>query len=54
MSTNRVPYRIHLSERNCPSWYNIRADLPNLSPYLNPKTKEPVVPDDMKAIFLCH
>ena len=52
MSTKHVPYRIHLSERELPeSWYNIRADLPNLSPYLNPNTKEPVIPDDMKAIF---
>ena len=52
MSTKHVPYRIHLSEKELPeSWYNIRADLPNLSPYLNPTTKEPVVPDDMKTIF---
>lgn len=52
MSTNRVPYRIHLSEKELPeSWYNLRADLPDLSPYLNPKTKEPVALDDMKAIF---
>jgi len=52
MSTKNVPYRVYLSEKELPeSWYNIRADLPNLSPYLNPMTKKPVVPDDMKAIF---
>lgn len=52
MSTSHVPYRIYLSEKELPeSWYNIRAELPNLSPYLNPTTKNPVVPDDMKAIF---
>lgn len=52
MSTKHVPYRIYLSEKELPeSWYNIRADLPNLSPYLNPATKAPVVPGDMKAIF---
>ena len=31
--------------------YNIRADLPNLKPYLHPGTQQPVVPDDMTAIF---
>lgn len=52
MSTKHVPYRTYLSERELPEkWYNIRADLPNLSPYLNPSTKKPVVPDDMRAIF---
>lgn len=52
MSTKNVPYRIYLSEKELPeSWYNIRADIPNLSPYLNPVTKKPVEPDDMKAIF---
>jgi len=52
MSTKSVPYRVYLSEKELPeSWYNIRADLPNLSPYLNPATHKPVIPDDMKAIF---
>lgn len=52
MSTKHVPYHVYLSEKELPeSWYNIRADLPNLSPYLNPKTNKPVTPEDMKAIF---
>ncbi len=52
MRTNHVPYRVYLSENELPeSWYNIRADLPNLSPYLNPQTKKPVAPDEMLAIF---
>jgi tryptophan synthase beta chain len=47
-----VPYRVYLSENELPeSWYNIRADLKNLSPYLNPQTKKPVAPDEMLAIF---
>lgn len=51
-SKKHVPYRVYLGEKELPeSWYNIRADLPNLSPYLNPATKKPVTPDDMKAIF---
>lgn len=52
MSTKHVPYRIYLSENELPeTWYNVRADLSNLSPYLNPGSKKPVVPDDMLAIF---
>ena len=47
-----VPYKVYLEERELPeNWYNIRADLPGLSPYLNPATRKPVAPDDMLAIF---
>ena len=52
MSKMHIPYKIYLSENELPeAWYNIRADLPNLQPYLHPGTKQPVVPDDMTAIF---
>lgn len=52
MSKKHIPYKVYLSEDELPeSWYNIRADLPNLSPYLHPGTKQPVVPDDMTPIF---
>ncbi len=52
MSKNHVPYKTYLSENELPeAWYNIRADLPNLKPYLHPGTQQPVVPDDMTAIF---
>ncbi len=45
--------RILLSEKEIPKkWYNIQADMPKLpSPPLNPKTKKPVSPDDLKLIF---
>jgi tryptophan synthase beta chain len=33
-------------------WYNIMADMPNLpKPPLHPGTKQPIGPDDLKAIF---
>ena len=52
MSKTHIPYKIYLSENELPeAWYNIRADLPNLNPYLHPGTKQPVVPEDITAIF---
>ena len=45
--------KIFLDENEIPNkWYNIQADLKTpLDPPLNPKTKEPIKPDDLKAIF---
>jgi len=45
--------KITLDENDIPKkWYNIQADLKTpLDPPLNPKTKEPIGPDDLKAIF---
>ena len=45
--------KIILDENEIPKkWYNIQADLKTpLDPPLNPKTKEPIGPDDLKAIF---
>ena len=45
--------KIILDENDIPKkWYNIQADLKTpLDPPLNPKTKEPIGPDDLKAIF---
>jgi tryptophan synthase beta chain len=45
--------KIILSEKEIPKkWYNIMADMPNLPrPPLHPQTKQPVGPDDLKAIF---
>ncbi|MHC1605568.1 MAG: TrpB-like pyridoxal phosphate-dependent enzyme [Candidatus Methanofastidiosia archaeon] len=42
-----------LDENEMPKkWYNIQSDLPTpLDPVLNPKTKEPVTPDDLNVIF---
>ena len=44
--------KIILEENEIPkNWYNIQADLKDpLDPPLNPKTKEPLGPDDLKAI----
>jgi tryptophan synthase beta chain len=45
--------KILLNEDEMPrSWYNIQSDLPvKLPPPLNPRTQEPVSPDDMLALF---
>lgn len=45
--------KIVLDENELPKkWYNIQADLKSaLDPPLNPKTKKPINPDDLKAIF---
>jgi len=42
-----------LDENDIPKkWYNIQADLKTpLDPPLNPQTKQPIGPDDLKAIF---
>ncbi|MCK5030668.1 MAG: pyridoxal-phosphate dependent enzyme, partial [Thermoplasmatales archaeon] len=45
--------KIMLDENDIPKkWYNIQADLKTpLDPPLNPKTKKPIGPDDLNAIF---
>jgi len=45
--------KIILPEREIPKkWYNIAADMPTpLRPPLHPGTRQPVGPDDLKAIF---
>ena len=45
--------KILLDENDLPKkWYNIQADLKTpLEPPLNPQTKQPIEPDDLKAIF---
>jgi len=45
--------KILLDENDMPKkWYNIQADLKNpVDPPLNPKTKQPIGPDDLKVIF---
>ncbi len=45
--------KIVLPDREIPKqWYNIAADMPNPpKPPLHPATKQPVGPDDLKAIF---
>lgn len=50
---SHVPTKILLDESRLPThWYNILADLPNPPrPPLNPRTGQPVTPDDLAAIF---
>jgi len=45
--------KITLDENEMPKkWYNIQADLKTpLEPPLNPKTKQPIRPEDLKTIF---
>ena len=45
-----------LPESEIPTqWYNIQADMPNKPiPMLNPKTKEPVNPEDLYMLFSCE
>ena len=45
--------KILLDENDIPKrWYNIQADLKKqVDPPLNPKTKQPIGPDDLKLIF---
>jgi tryptophan synthase beta chain len=45
--------KIILEENDIPTkWYNIQADLPNpVDPPLNPKTHEPVKPEELNVIF---
>lgn len=42
MSKKQVPHRIYLTEEQMPKqWYNLRADMKDIPPLLNPGTKEP-------------
>jgi tryptophan synthase beta chain len=45
--------KITLDENDIPKqWYNIQADLKTpLDPPLHPQTRQPITPDDLKAIF---
>ncbi len=45
--------KIVLTEKEMPrQWYNIMADMPNLpKPPIHPATKQPIKPEDLKAIF---
>ena len=50
---NMLKTKIVLDENEMPKkWYNIQADLKTpLDPPLNPQTKQPISPDDLKQIF---
>ena len=51
--TNKIPYKIYLSEEEMPqSWYNVRADMKNKpAPLLNPGTHKPMTAEELEAVF---
>ncbi len=53
MSTEKIPYKIYLSEEELPrTWYNVRADMKNKpAPLLNPGTGQPMDYDDLRPVF---
>ena len=52
MSKKQVPHRIYLTEEQMPKqWYNLRADMKDIPPLLNPGTKEPFNEEDLYTIF---
>ncbi|MDY3870642.1 MAG: TrpB-like pyridoxal phosphate-dependent enzyme [Clostridiaceae bacterium] len=53
MTTEKIPYKIYLSEDEMPkAWYNLRADMKNKpAPLRNPATLEPMGFDDLRPVF---
>ena len=52
MSKKQVPHRIYLTEEQMPKqWYNLRADMKDIPPLVNPGTKEPLKEEDLYPIF---
>ena len=53
MTTEKIPYKIYLSEEEMPqAWYNIRADMKNKpAPLLNPGTGAPMSFEDLRPVF---
>ena len=53
MTTEKIPYKIYLSEDEMPkNWYNVRADMKvKPAPLLNPGTGEPIGFEDLRPVF---
>ncbi len=53
MSSEKIPYKIYLSEEEMPkAWYNVRADMKNKpAPLLNPVTHEPMTAEELSGVF---
>ncbi|MCR5217066.1 TrpB-like pyridoxal phosphate-dependent enzyme, partial [Treponema sp.] len=53
MNTEKIPYKIYLSENELPdSWYNVRADMKNKpAPLLNPATHQPLKFEELRPVF---
>ncbi len=53
MTTEKIPYKIYLSENEIPrNWYNVRADMKTPpAPLLNPATGKPATVADLEPVF---
>ena len=53
MSTEKIPYKIYLSENEMPrTWYNLRADMKQKpAPLLNPETLQPMKAEELADVF---
>ncbi len=53
MSTEKIPYKIYLSENELPTaWYNMRADMKKKpAPLLNPGTHQPMTAQELGGVF---
>ncbi|MCR5089834.1 MAG: TrpB-like pyridoxal phosphate-dependent enzyme [Oscillospiraceae bacterium] len=53
MSTEKIPYKIYLTEDEMPkAWYNVRADMKNKpAPLLNPGTHQPMTAEELSGVF---
>ena len=53
MSTEKIPYKIYLTEDEMPrAWYNVRADMKvKPAPLVNPGTGKPMGFDDLTPVF---
>ena len=53
MKTEKIPYKIYLSESEMPkAWYNMRADMVQKpAPLLNPGTCQPMTAEELSGVF---
>ena len=53
MNTEKIPYKIYLSEEELPkAWYNLRADMKNKpAPLRNPGTGAPMTAEELQGVF---
>lgn len=53
MSSQKIPYKIFLTEEEMPKyWYNLRADMKTKpAPLLNPATLQPMTFEDLQPVF---
>ena len=53
MNTEKIPYKIYLSEEELPkAWYNLRADMKNKpAPLRNPGTGAPMTAEELQGVY---